>query len=526
MPTFFDVVETLTTQIRPLEVEHNLAWWASSTAVSEENTQRRIAADVAYGNAMGDEGAYSEVRAAIDCDDGTNSLHSRQLSVLSDAMTPQQVPADLRTELAELEAVVDSTFNSFRGSINDEPLNDNALLRTLRETDKSTDRRMAWEATKQIGVEVESQIRELARLRNRAATHLGFRDHFALALSTGELSEERLITTLEEVDRATAAPFAAWKHDLDTGLAERFGCAIGDLRSWHYDDPFFQDAQTYGTVDLDPYFAEVDLEDLTIRTYSGMGLDIRSAMKASDLLPRDRKSQHAFCIDVDHEGDVRVLCNNTPSERWAETMLHEFGHAIYDLEVSPQLPWLLRTMHPLATEGIAMLFGRLTRNPEWLIKILGVPETEVETLTAALVTTRRAALLVFARWVLVMTTFERALYEDPERDLNTLWWDLVERFQGISRPEGRDQPDWASKLHLALAPVYYQNYLYGELVASQLQACLNANFGGIVDRPAAGALLRDRFFAPGQSLRWDQLVEHVTGEPLSVRHLANELAST
>ncbi len=218
-----------------------------------------------------------------------------------------------------------------------------------------------------------------------------------------------------------------------------------------------------------------------------------------------------------------MLSNNTPSEHWAGTMLHEFGHALYDTKVDRDLPWLLRTMHPLTTEGIAMLFGRLVRDVDWLRSVAGIPESDLELLAPRLAVAQRASLLTFARWVLVMTHFERGLYADPDGDHATRWWDLVERFQLLVRPEHRDSPDWAAKLHLALAPVYYQNYLYGELVASQLQATLRARIGGIVDQPAAGAQLVEEIFAPGLSLRWDALVEHATGEPLTARHLAAEL---
>jgi peptidyl-dipeptidase A len=125
----------------------------------------------------------------------------------------------------------------------------------------------------------------------------------------------------------------------------------------------------------------------------------------------------------------------------------------------------------------------------------------------------------------VMTNFERQLYADPGADLDTLWWDLVERYQQVRRPDDRHEPDWASKIHLAAAPVYYQNYLYGELVASQLQATLDARAEGVVDEPAAGRLLVDEVFRPGASLRWDRLVERATGEPLTAAHLARQLAA-
>jgi peptidyl-dipeptidase A len=220
-----------------------------------------------------------------------------------------------------------------------------------------------------------------------------------------------------------------------------------------------------------------------------------------------------------------VLCNVEPSERWMDTMLHEFGHAIYDRESDPSLPWLLRgPAHSLTTEGIAMLMGRLPRDPEWLAGVAGVAPDTVAALGVRLGEARRAALLVFARWVLVMTTFERRFYADPDGDLDTLWWELVEHFQLVRRPNGRAVPDWAAKIHLAAAPVYYQNYLYGELFASQLAATLESRAGGIVDRRAAGELLVRDVFAPGASLRWDDLVARATGEPLTATHLARELA--
>ena len=457
----------------------------------------------------------------------------RQLDLLHDAFVPHQVPAALRRAIVELETRVESVFNTFRGVVDGRAVDDNEIAEILRASDDDRQRRAAWEAAKQIGPEVADDLRELARRRNEAARALGYRDHFALALATSELDEARLFATLDDVDRVTAAPFAAWKRDLDDSLALRFGRAVDDLRPWHLDDPFFQSPPAEGAVALDDLFAEADLEALTVRTYDGLGLDVRRVLAQSDLYARSGKSQHAFCIDIDRSGDVRVLCNVEPSERWMDTMLHEFGHAIYDRECDVELPWLFRgATHTLTTEGIAMLMGRLPRDPEWLTTIAAVEPAIVDGLTDRLVEARRAALLVFARWVLVMTNFERALYADPDADLDTLWWDLVERHQLLHRPDTaadgtpahRAQPDWAAKIHLAVAPVYYQNYLYGELFASQLHATLEERAGGMVDRREAGDLLVRDVFAPGASKRWDHLVRDATGAPLSADAFARELS--
>jgi peptidyl-dipeptidase A len=95
----------------------------------------------------------------------------------------------------------------------------------------------------------------------------------------------------------------------------------------------------------------------------------------------------------------------------------------------------------------------------------------------------------------------------------------------VRPPAGRRAPDWAAKIHVAVAPVYYHTYLYGQMVASQLAATLRADCGGIVDREAAGRLLRERIFAPGLSVRWDQLLEQATGEPFGAAAFGRDIAA-
>ena len=526
MPDPVQLVADVEARLRPVEIALAEAWWETSTRVSADAKERRERVELERRGLLADSDAFTAIREARETD-VDDPFVRRQLDVLHDAFAPHQVAEDIRRRLVELEVDVEATFNSHRGEIDGERVEDNHILEILRTSDDTTERKAAWQAAKQVGAEVAEQVRELAVLRNEAARSLGYRDHFHLALATGELDEKRLFTTLDEVDRATARSFTTWKAGLDESLGARFGCDATDLRPWHYDDPFFQDPPVAGAVDLDPLFEDADIEGLTMRTYDGLGLDLRPVLERSDLFAREGKSQHAFCIDIDREGDVRVLCNVEPNERWMDTMLHEFGHATYDREVDRELPWLLRAAtHALTTEGVAMLFGRLPRDPTWLHTIAGVDPSRLEELGPRLAESRRANLLVFARWVLVMTNFERGLYADPAGDHETRWWELVERFQLLHRPErGTADAAWASKIHLTVAPVYYQNYLYGELVASQLGDAVDARAGGLVDQADAGRLLVDEFFAPGASLRWDHLLECATGAPLSAEAFAAHLAA-
>jgi peptidyl-dipeptidase A len=509
-------------RLAPRALASNVAWWDSQVEATEENAARRTEAELALSDALADRALFEAVGSAREA--GRNGDVRRQLDLLHDAMLKHQLPDDLRARIVELESSVDMRFSRHRGVVGGAEVGDTEITRILRRSDDPAERKEAWEASKTVGAEVAGDVRELARLRNEAARGLGCRDWFALSLSTDELDEGKLVETLAEADRVTAEPFARWKGALDERLAARFDCSVSELRPWHYADPFFQCPPPDGAVDLDPLFADEDIVALARRTFEGIGLEVDGILARSDLYPRDGKNQHAFCISIDRRDDVRILANTVETHECADTMLHELGHGVYDLGFRDDLPWLLRSTHLVATEGSALFSGALTGRDEWLEAILGASAGDVAELSAKLEAARAAELLVFTRWVLVMNAFERALYADPEADLDTVWWELVSRYQGITRPDDRRAPDWAAKIHIAVAPVYYHTYLYGAIVGLQLTAALEGSNGGIVDRPEAGRVLREKLFAPGQSVRWDDLVQDATGSPFSVAPLERAVA--
>ncbi len=432
-----------------------------------------------------------------------------------------------------LEKKLESRFNTFRASLDGEQVGDNAIRQILRDSDDPGRRRRAWEAAKQIGAEIAGDLLDLVRLRNESARQLGFDDHYAMSLRLkDELDEPRLFGWLDQVERGTRPLYEAYKRELDERLGRRFAIGPDALRPWHYPDPFFQEAPV-GGVKLDPWFAGKNLEDLTRVFFEAVGFDLRDLLARADLYEKPGKCQHAFCMSVDRGDDVRVLCNVRSDEYWMGTMLHEFGHAVYDRSIDRALPFLLREpSHILTTEATAMLFGRLSKNAAWLTRYAGMPGAEARAAETASRRAVRDQLLVQTRWELVMCHMERALYRDPEQDLSRLWWDLVERFQGVRRPDGREAPDWASKIHFSVAPVYYHNYLLGEVMASQLQHAIQHQvLGGgaevwarYVASPEVGRYLAERLFRSGRSLPWPETVRRATGHELDPDAFIAELA--
>ena len=509
--------ETLSTT----ESEFHRAYWDSQVDATAESEKRRTELELELRRIKGDPEALDVVTAALD-----ETIHEpvlrRQLEVLRLSLTGNQMSAEQRLEMVTLSSAVEGDFAAYRPEVDGRRLTENDIEEILKNSGDVSERRRAWESSKEIGRLVAGRVRELARLRNQVARDHGFADYYRMSLSLQELPETWLFDLLDELEELSAAPFAAWKRELDSELTGRFGDT--ELMPWHYSDPFFQSLPPVGRVTLDDFLAEHDPAELSVETFAAWGIDISGVIEGSDLYPRERKCQHAFCIDVDRSGrDVRILANVIPGERWTEVMLHESGHAAYDVSIDSKLPYLLhRPAHIFVTEAAALLSGRLVRDPEWLESIAGATRADVDAIAPALRRATAAQMLVFARWGLVVAHFERELFSDPEADLDTKWWDLVERFQLLRRPPGRSEPDWAAKIHVAVEPVYYQNYLLGEMLASQLAHTCRERFGGLVGVPEAGAFLVEEIFRPGSSRRWDEIVEQATGSPLSARSFVKD----
>ena len=190
------------------------------------------------------------------------------------------------------------------------------------------------------------------------------------------------------------------------------------------------------------------------------------------------------------------------------------------------LPFVLRdAAHPFTTEAIANMFGRFATDPHWMLDMGIIDSVECEKITADSKKALRLQMIVFSRWAQVMYRFEKGMYENPEQDLNKLWWDLVEKYQMIAKPSGRNMPDWATKIHIALYPCYYHNYLLGELLASQLYYCITGKVSksqSFKDEKAVGDFLREKVFAPGARYQWNDMIEKATGEKLTAKYYAKQ----
>src|SRR5579884_349509 len=518
---------------RSLEKASNLAWWRANLSGKPEDFKAKEEAENAIDKVLSDPKVFSEVKSIRDRGGITDPLVKRQIDLIYLSYLGKQVDPQLLQEMNARSNEVERLFNVYRAPVGDKKLTENDVRKILRESNSSAEREQAWTASKGVGREIAPILKDLVKLRNQAAQKLGFRDFYAMSLYLNEQDEGALLALFAQLDDLTRRPFQEMKAQIDSNLARRFKISVDQLRPWHYEDPFFQEAPQLGGANLDALYAKKDLVKITRDFYAGIGLPIDDVIERSDLYEREGKSPHAFETDIDREGDIRVLANVRPNEYWMNTLLHECGHAAYSKNIDRQLPYTLRTeAHILTTEGIAMMFGRLDKRAEWLQWALGLGKPRAARYGALARRQLRMESLIFSRWCQVMLHFERGMYANPDQDLSTLWWDLVEKYQGLRRPENRSQPDYASKIHLVTAPVYYHNYMMGELFASQVHHALARRLGvrdaagfAYVGRKEVGAFLKENVFAPGARYSWNELTKLATGEPLQANDYAQDFVS-
>ena len=524
-------IKTHEETVRPLEIEVSRCWWDANVSGKDEDYKKKEEAETRLELLLSRPEPFAELKA-IHSRPIANALAARQIAILYREYLPRQIDPELLKQMLAVSNAAEKQFSVHRAKVDGKELSENDVRRILRESKDQAERRAVWEASKAIGRPVQPQLKRLVKLRNEAAHRLGYKNYHQMQLSLAEQSQDQVLKLFDELDTLTRAPFHAVKTEIDAELARDFGIAADRLRPWHYQDPFFQEPVEAAADRHDELYSHLDILKLCRDFYAGIGLPVDDVLRRSDLYERAGKNPHAFSTDIDRQGDVRVLANIVPNKSWLGTMLHELGHSTYSSKNIPaEVPWILRTdAHTLSTEAVAMMFEKCAANVGWL-RAMGVTVPDAERFRRAALRTQRRRLLVFSRWCQVMFRFEKALYDDPDQDLNRLWWDMVERYQELRRPGGRDEPDYASKIHIVMSPAYYHNYMLGELFAAQLHHTIARQvLGGVepaeavyVGHAAVGRFMRERVYQPGRTLDWAGLARHATGEDLSAKAFAEDI---
>jgi carboxypeptidase Taq len=250
---------------------------------------------------------------------------------------------------------------------------------------------------------------------------------------------------------------------------------------------------------------------------------------------------HPFCSSIgpnDCRITTRYDLNHFPGAFFG--VLHEAGHGIYDQGLRPD--WFGLPPGEAISLGIHESQSRMWENfvgrsrafwqyffkpaQERFPQALG--NVSMNDFYAAINDVRPSLIRVEADeatynlHILIRFELEQALVNDDLKvgDLPGAWNEKYRHYLGIAPPNDAD--GCLQDIHWSAGLVgYFPTYSLGNLYAAQLFVQADKDLGGLTDQFAAGEFkplrewLRTKIHEPGQCYTADELVERVTGEPLS-----------
>ncbi len=518
-------------KIIPIQKKLNLAKYKASVSGKEDDYKTSADLNIMISKIYANKKSFTELKKIKESKLIKDELKQRQLDILYNKYLQNQIAEEKLVEIILLETEIKKKFSTFRPTLNDKNISTNEIESVLSKSDDSEKLELYWKASKKIGSLIDNDLKKLVKLRNSASEELGFNNYYEMILITNDQNPDEIDDIYDDLDLLTRGPYMQLKEEIDEYLAKKHNIDKTELMPWHYQNRFYQNAPSIFDISFDNYYKEKDIVDLADKYFSGIGIPISDILKNSDLTHKEGKSQLSYSTDIDRNGDVRILAIIESNFSSMNRLLYESGFSAYYKYIDKSLPYTLKKpAHFFTADAMGTFFSRFAAKPDWLKAMLNISEVEYKKIKLNSRKQLRLDKFVFSRWAQVMYRFEKELYEDPEQDLNELWWKLIENYQLLNKPENRNQADWAAKTHIITMPCTYHNYMLGELFASQLQFHIITNvLGGdgscetkCIGNKKIGEYLINNVFKQGAKQSWNKMIKKSTGENLSPEYFTNQ----
>jgi hypothetical protein len=354
--------------------------------------------------------------------------------------------------------------------------------------------------------ELNPVARRINEARHQAARDLGYASYAAMCT---ELKGYDLERTHAQTQAFVAATDKIYPELVGEQLERVIGVTFAEMRKSDFSR--FRRAPS-----LDHQFPAAPLLDTLYATAAGMGIDIRSQENVKlDVEERPNKSPRAFCSPVRSPDEVYLVISPTGGRDDYEALFHEAGHTEHFAHMEPNLPFEFRHLGDNAiTESFAFLFQHLIENPRWLAKHLGATEPE------SLADFARAIRLMFLRRYANKLAYELELHgvDAPTDEV------LAARYAELSA--SAVGCEWTPESYLTdVDPGFYcMAYLRAWALEAHMRRLLIERFGEAwFEEPGAAELLRE-WWAEGQRLSAEEMLEELTGEQLDFAVLLEDLS--
>jgi peptidyl-dipeptidase A len=402
----------------------------------------------------------------------------------------------------------------------------------------------AWLGWHQIAKPIRKEYVRFVELSNKGAKEMGFADTGAMWRSKYDMEPDAFAAEMERLWQQVKPLYDSLYTYTRRKLSEKYGMQVVAL-----DKPIPAHllgnmwAQQWGNIY--PLLAPANADrgyDLT-QTLKSRNTDVQQMVRYGesfftslgfDPLPKtfwerslfskppDRDVVcHASAWDIDYEKDVRLKMCVQINEEDFTVVHHELGHNYYQMAYAGK-PFLFRdsandAFHEAIGDTVA-----LSVTPPYLKQLGLIDKVPNPSADIGFLLNRALDKVAFLPFGYLVDQWRWKVFSGEVKpgDYNRAWWELREKYQGVSAPAPRTEEDFdpGAKYHVP-ANTPYARYFLAAILQFQFHRalCREAGFSGplyqcsIYGNKKAGEKLK-AMLAMGLSEPWPAALKAMTGE--------------
>ena len=523
------------------------AYWISSNFITYDS--QKIVADFGKRYSLMSVERANEA-ATFDDLDLPEDMRRKLDLIKGGFVMPAPLDDTLAGELASIESELGAMYGLGEHCFSENDCYDLEAFEKIIDSSRNPDELLkAWTGWREIGKPMKDKYLRMVEIGELGAKDLGYDGLTDLWFSKYDMPAEDFLTDTDRVWEEVKPLYDALQCHVRDKLNEEYGNDVvpaegmlpahilGNMwgQSWaNIYDIVFEENPNTESIDLTSIIQERDLTEIEMVEiaedfFLSLGFDpLPDTFWERSLFvkPQDRNVVcHASAWDLDPATkDIRIkMCIEKNAEDFV-VIHHELGHIFY-YQAYNDLPSVYRSG---ANDGFHEAVGdllALSITPDYLTQIGFVTEEKAEAAEQdpiALLMKQALDGVVSLPWTLMLDKWRSGVFtgEITKDNLNSSWWELREKYQGITSPmeRGEEYFDPGAKYHIPGNTPYTRYYL-AKIMQYQFHEALCNEMGfegplhecSIYNNPEAGVKIRD-MLAMGQSKPWQDAFEALTGE--------------
>ncbi|HJT67027.1 MAG TPA: M2 family metallopeptidase, partial [Pyrinomonadaceae bacterium] len=527
-----------------LNIKGSRADWVKSTYVTDDTESIAADANEVLIGATTELAEQSRRYEGLDLSPDAK----RKLKLLKLALTlpAPKDPAE-RAELTKIAASMEGDYGKGKYC----PDNDQSKCMSLPQLEERMansrdpeELKRIWVGWHQIAAPIKKDYVRFVELSNKGAKEMGFKDTGAMWRSKYDMEPDAFAAEMERLWQQVKPLYDSLYTYTRHKLSEKYGKDIvaedkpipahllGNMwaQGWANIYPLLAPANADRGYDLGATLKARNTDAKQMVRYgegffTSLGFEpLPPTFWERSMLtkPADREVVcHASAWDIDFEKDVRLKMCIQINEEDFSVVHHELGHNYYQMAYAGQ-PFLFRDS---ANDGFHEAIGdtmALSVTPQYLKQLGLIDKVPDQSADIGFLLNRALDKVAFLPFGYLVDQWRWKVFsgEIGPNDYNKAWWDLREKYQGITAPVPRSEQDFdpGAKYHVP-ANTPYARYFLAAILQFQFHRalCREAGFSGplyqcsIYGNKKAGEKLK-AMLAMGQSKPWPEALKAMTGE--------------